>query len=70
MQDTTSTPTPTVERPAALLGWYTGDNGRALYSPDAAHVCNHDSARALCDKLNTMRLLRLREQRAEQAARS
>ncbi len=66
MQDTT--PTATIERPAALLGWYTGDNGRALYSPDGAHVCNHDNARALCLKLNTVRLFRLREQREAREA--
>ena len=50
-------------RPAALLGWYTGDDGRALYSPAGALVCYHDDARRLCTRLNAARLARLRQQR-------
>jgi len=52
------------DRPAALLGWSTGDSGTALYTPEGVHICNTPDARTLCRLLNIRRLARLRRQRA------
>lgn len=67
-----TTTTTREDRPAALLGWYTGDGGRALFAPDGQLVCYHDDARGLCTRLNAARLARMRGQRvaAEAAVRS
>jgi len=51
-------------RPAAALGWYTGDNGRLLFTPAGAPACYGGDARALCKRLNIKRLARLRQERA------
>jgi len=49
---------------ASPLGFYTGDNGRALYTPAGSLVCYHDDARAICAQLNATRLEQLRRERA------
>lgn len=61
----TETTTTREDRPAALLGWSCGDNGRALYTPDGRHICTDDDARTLCRLLNIKRLARLRRQRGQ-----
>jgi len=53
-----------ITRPAALLGWYCGDGGRALFAPDGQLVCYGGEVRTLCRLLNIRRLARLRAQRA------
>lgn len=65
--DTAITHATREDRSAALLGWYSGDGGRALFAPDGQLVCYHDDARGLCKRLNAARLARLRGQRAAAA---